>query len=242
MKPPASLSHASLYLVGSRLGLARIGVAPDPHQRLRELQVGSPVKLELAPVAPYQERQDACAVADELCRQFAPRRAHGSWYRVTAAEVSRALASRTLRDAPAAREARFARRPGRGARPRTENYQRRRRRARAAKQKRAAKLLARKLKRVEVATALGVTTRTLRNWSAAPDFIRRLERERERLERAEADGARPRVSSRGRGGQAAPAPTRRLPPLPLGWRFVRRGELTPAELRAREHTKKGKRG
>ena len=94
-----------------------------------------------------------------------------------------------------------ARRPGRGARPRTENYQRRRRRARAAKQKRAAKLLARKLKRVEVATALGVTTRTLRNWSAAPDFIRRLERERERLERAEADGARPRVSSRGRGGQ-----------------------------------------
>jgi len=65
----------------------------------------------------------------------------------------------------------------------------------------AAKLLARKLKRVEVATALGVTTRTLRNWSAAPDFIRRLERERERLERAEADGARPRVSSRGRGGQ-----------------------------------------
>jgi len=91
MKPPASLSHASLYLVGSRLGLARIGVAPDPHQRLRELQVGSPVKLELAPVAPYQERQDACAVADELCRQFAPRRAHGSWYRVTAAEVSRAL-------------------------------------------------------------------------------------------------------------------------------------------------------
>jgi hypothetical protein len=130
MKPPASSRHASLYLVGGGLGLAKIGVAPEPQKRLRELQVGSPVKLELALVAPYQERQDACAVADELCRQFAPRRAHGSWYRVTAAEVGRALASRALREAPAtaararaaaaaaaaAGEARLARGPGRGAR------------------------------------------------------------------------------------------------------------------------------
>ena len=68
MKPPASLSHASLYLVGSRLGLARIGVAPDPHQRLRELQVGSPVKLELAPVAPYQERTSSAGSSPPAAR------------------------------------------------------------------------------------------------------------------------------------------------------------------------------
>jgi hypothetical protein len=90
LKPPASSRHASLYLVGSRLGLAKIGVAPDPTQRLRELQVGSPVKLELALAAPYATREEARAVADELCRHFAARRAHGSWYRVTAAEVRRA--------------------------------------------------------------------------------------------------------------------------------------------------------
>jgi hypothetical protein len=51
MKQPAS--H-SVYLVESRLGLAKVGVAPDPQKRLRELQVGSPVKLELALAAPLE--------------------------------------------------------------------------------------------------------------------------------------------------------------------------------------------
>ena len=62
LKQPAS---QSVYLVESGLGLARIGVAPDPQQRLRELQVGSPVRLELALVAPYAKREDARAVADD---------------------------------------------------------------------------------------------------------------------------------------------------------------------------------
>jgi len=191
----------SVYLIASRLGLAKIGVAPEPRQRLRELQVGSPVRLELALAKPYPTRQQARAVAEELARRFAARRAHGHWYRLTTAEVRRALASPELRRAPArAARARaaaaageaHARGPGRGGRARTEKqraYQRRRLRARAAKQRRAAKLLARGQKQLEVAAALEVSARTLRNWSKTPGFQRALARELARAERARTPAA-----------------------------------------------------
>src|SRR2546430_14985962 len=82
MKQPTDYS---VYLIASRLGLAKIGVAPEPRQRLRELQVGSPVRLELALAKPYPTRQQARAVADELARRFAARRAHRHWYRLSTA-------------------------------------------------------------------------------------------------------------------------------------------------------------
>ena len=63
----------SVYLIASRLGLAKIGVAPEPRQRLRELQVGSPVRLELALAEPYATREEARAVAEELAQRFAAR-------------------------------------------------------------------------------------------------------------------------------------------------------------------------
>jgi hypothetical protein len=192
----------SVYLIASRLGLAKIGVAPEPRQRLRELQVGSPVRLELALAKPYPTRQQARAVAEELARRFAARRAHGHWYRLTTAEVRRALASPELRRAPtraararaaaAAGEAHSAREPGRGGRARTEKqraYQRRRLRARAGKQRRAAKLFAQGLKQLEVAAALEVSARTLRNWSKTPAFQRALARELARAERARTPAA-----------------------------------------------------
>jgi hypothetical protein len=256
-----------VYLVDSRLGLVRLGVAAVPRQRLRELQVGSPVRLRLVLTSPFPSREEARAVAAELARRFAARLAHGHWYRVTRAEVERALASRPLRAAPAraaparAAEGERSGAPGRGrgARPRTEKeraYQRRRRRARAATQKRAARLLARGTSRVAVAAALGVTTRTLRNWSGSPDFARLLERERERLQRPRPGSARTRSSRRPAPAAAGEQGREREPtaPAPAGEdeasaaiearRFdsyerwldsndARRGKLTPAERRAR---------
>ena len=199
MKHP---TEHSVYLIASRLGLAKIGVAPEPRQRLRELQVGSPVRLELALAEPYPTRQQARAVAEELARRFAARRAHGHWYRLTTAEVRRALASPELRRAPAraararaaaaAGEARSAREPGGSGRARTEKqraYQRRRLRARAGKQRRAAKLLAQGQKQLAVAAALEVSARTLRNWSKTPAFQRALARELARAERARTPAA-----------------------------------------------------
>jgi hypothetical protein len=192
----------SVYLITSGLGLAKLGVAREPRQRLHELQVGSPVRLELALAAPYATRQPARAVAEELGRRFAARRAHGHWYRVTTAEVRGALASPDLRQAPArvaraaaaaaAGEARSAPGTGRGGRARTVKqraYQRRRRRARAAKQRRAAKLLAQGVKQLEVAAALDVSARTLRNWSKTAAFQRAVARELARAERARTPAA-----------------------------------------------------
>jgi hypothetical protein len=61
LKSPASSSQAQLYLDGSRLGLAKIGVAPDPSSGCGKLQVGSPVKLELALAAPYAQGRETPA-------------------------------------------------------------------------------------------------------------------------------------------------------------------------------------
>ena len=59
MKAELKSREACLYLVGSGLGLVRIGVATDANQRLRELQVGSPVRLRLVLTHPYADRRDA---------------------------------------------------------------------------------------------------------------------------------------------------------------------------------------
>jgi len=190
---------ASVYLVAARgSGLIRIGVASDPGQRLRELQVGSPLRLELAHTHLCPDRLAAEAIVEELERRFAGRRAHGHWYRLGAVDLRSALANPTTLAAPQAaaaarafaaaesarREAAFKRRRRRGSRARTEKelaYQRRRQRERAAKQRQAARLLARAWTQAEAAAAVAVTPRTLRNWKRAPTFELALARERERL-------------------------------------------------------------
>jgi hypothetical protein len=209
------------YLVDSRLGLAKLGVAPDPRQRLRELQVGSPVRLRLVLAVPYRTRAEARAVLAALSHQFASRRAHGSWFRLTCGEVGRALerpppppAAAAAVRRPAARAGRLVPAPRRRPRARTAKeraYQRRRRRERTAKQQRAARLLARGRKQLEVAHALGVTPRTLRNWRSAPDFLRALEREQARTARA-ATVQPPRAATPTRGT----APAEEHEPSPAG--------------------------
>jgi hypothetical protein len=199
---------ASVYLVAARgSGLIRIGVASDPSQRLRELQVGSPLKLELAHIHACADRLAAEAILEELERRFASRRAHGHGFRLDAVDVRSALANPATLGAPEAaaaaralaaaesarREAAFRRRRGRGSRARTEKelaYQRRRQRERAAKQRQAARLLARGWTQDEAAAAVAVTPRTLRNWKQAPTL------------------------SLARAASAPPAPRRRRQPTP----------------------------
>jgi hypothetical protein len=196
--------EAFVCVVTSASGPVRIGVAGDPRKRLRELQVGSPVKLELALAQPYPSRLDAEAVVAALERQFADRCAQGSWYRLNAADVRSSLqnpatlaapaTAAAARAAAAADQARFARRRGRRSRARTEKelaYQLRRRRERQAKQRHGARLIAGGMTQVDAAAAVGVTARTLRNWKDTPSFRRELERQRERA-------ARPRAPARSR--------------------------------------------
>ena len=190
MSGKLSGAEAHVYVISCRrLDLVRIGVAGDARKRLRELQVGFPLELTLAHTWAYGERRDADAVAEELYRFFARRRDRGSWYRLTVAEVREGLGRRATREAPdraraaaeaAARESPVAPRRVVRLRARTEKqlaYERRRRQERTRKQKRAAKLLAQGLTQQAVAAELGVTTRTLRNWKAAPAFHREQERQ-----------------------------------------------------------------
>ncbi len=191
MSGEASGAGACLYVISWGLERAKIGVAADARKRLRELQVGSPVELKLALSQPYPERRDAVAVAEELYRYFAGCRLHGSWYRLTVAKVREALARPATLEAPAraraaaeatAREARVA--PRRGGRTEKQRaYERRRRQERTRKQKWAARLLAQGMTQHQAAAAVGVTSRTLRNWKAAPAFRHELERQHQRAAR-----------------------------------------------------------
>src|SRR6266545_5204834 len=192
MSGKPSGAGAYLYVISCRLERAKIGVAGDARKRLRELQVGSPVELKLALVRLYADRRDAVAVAEELYRCFPSRRDRGSWYRLTVAEVREALSRPATLEAPAraraAAEAAARDRPvapRRDGRPRARTqkqlaYERRRRQERTRKQKRAARLLAHRMTQEAAARSVGVTSRTLRNWNAAPAFRRELERQHKR--------------------------------------------------------------
>jgi hypothetical protein len=249
-------ADVSVYVISCRLGVAKIGVASDAQKRLRELQVGSPVELKLALSWRFAERREAEAVAAELYRCFAGRRAGGRWYRLTAAEVRQALGTRTTLEAAAAartqaaaeasaREGWVARRRAEKA-PATEKqlaYERRRQEERAEKQERAAKLLGQGMTQQAAAAEVGVTSRTLRNWKASPAFRRERERRRKRAARQRAapySKFKPRArrdaenNRRTAGGRPAAQPQPDRPPTPAGQQetIAETGEQPPSGFRS----------
>lgn len=238
---------AVVYVISCRrLGLLKIGVAEDAGKRLRELQVGSPLELTLEFERVLSDRGDAVAVCEELYRRFAPRRVRGGWYRLTLEEVRHGFGRRATVEAPeraraakaaeaTAEESRLARLRDKRLGKRTEKqlaYERRRRQERTRMQKRAARLLGEGLTQEQAAAAVGVTSRTLRNWKAAPAFRRELERSQQRRQRG--PSTRPRIAKgpvrRGadeRQRERAPAPPAQQQPsveaeekLPSGFRWV----------------------
>ena len=243
----ARAEKAVVYVISCRrVGLLKIGVADDGRKRLRELQVGSPLELTLADTRPYAERADAVAVCEELYRCFAGRRVRGGWYRLTLEELRHGFGRRATVEAPeraraakaaeaAAEESRLARLRDKRLGKRTEKqlaYERRRRQERTRMQKRAARLLGEGLTQEQAAAVVGVTSRTLRNWKAAPAFRRELERAQQRRQRG--PSTRPRIGKgpvrRGadeRQRERAPAPPAQQQPsteaeenLPSGFRRV----------------------
>jgi hypothetical protein len=193
-------------------------------------------------VQPYAERRDAVAVCEELYRCFAGRRVRGRWYRLTLEEVRHGLARRATVEAPqraraaeAARESRVAaaQRTRLGGRTGKQlAYERRRRQQRTRLQKRAARLLS-WMSQEQAAVAVGVTSRTLRNWKAAPAFRRELERSQQRRLRPPASVRSGRATSPVRrqaddqGRDRAPSPPAQQQPtaeaeeqLPSGFRYV----------------------
>jgi hypothetical protein len=189
-------SEADLYAISCRLGLTRIGVAADARERLRAMQVGSPVELQLVGRYHYPRADDAYAVAADLRRQFAGRRKRGGWYKLSATEVRYAIGNRSARQAPRqAAEARAAADAATASLPEQERERarlRRRTRAQARRQKlRAlARLLAQGSTQRAAARELGVSERTIHRWMRLPGFEAELAKARSRHQREPAPDQR----------------------------------------------------
>lgn len=74
-------AQQSVYFIQATNGMVKIGIASDPHGRLRALQTGSPLRLRLLATIPN------CGPETEadLHSRFAEHRAHGEWFLPAAA-------------------------------------------------------------------------------------------------------------------------------------------------------------
>jgi predicted GIY-YIG superfamily endonuclease len=184
MKP----SYVYVYVLSCPQGLLKLGVAADPRRRLRNLQVGSPVQLELAASYRMSDRPTAEAVAAALQERFREQRERGHWFRATPVQVRRAITERSLiqlyrpseaGERAAEREAAAAAKAEAAAALAAANAAERRR-LRRERRRAAAELLVSGKTQVAVAEAVGVTDRTIRNWAQTKSFQRELERAAER--------------------------------------------------------------
>lgn len=76
-KTTRSAPQHAYFIRACRSGLVKIGCASNPVARLKELQTGSPEKLELVGVIP-----DAGQAGErELHELLAPYRSHGEWFK-----------------------------------------------------------------------------------------------------------------------------------------------------------------
>lgn len=91
--PPDELAESSFYpafvyaIAEKRKdGNVKIGVARDPNQRLRDMQVGNSSDLMLIDVRGPMPRKDALAVESELHGQLNEYRVRGEWFSSRAIE------------------------------------------------------------------------------------------------------------------------------------------------------------
>ncbi len=77
--------NQAIYLIRAENGLVKVGRATAPKQRFSAIRVASPLPLELIHVAVVE---DAQGVEAALHEEFADRRSHGEWYRLTEADIA----------------------------------------------------------------------------------------------------------------------------------------------------------
>jgi hypothetical protein len=189
---------AYLYVISTPLGLVKVGAAANPKQRVQNLQIGSPVPLTLAGEHEICDRPSAEAVAAALQERFRSRRERGHWFRATPLEVRKAIGDREIVDLYRSSEAkrrqadRLAAETAKAeaAQALASASAKERRRLRQQRRRAAAGMLAAGLTQVEAPEALGVTDRTIRNWTKDKAFQRALARAQARAERQEANAER----------------------------------------------------
>ena len=163
--------NAYVYVISSPLGLLKAGVATDPKRRLRNLQVGSPVPLELAAQYLMSDRPTAQAVAAVLQERFRERRERGEWFRATPLEVRQAITERSViglyrpseANERAAERAAAAAAKAEAAGAIAAATTKERRRLRRKRWDEAARLLVQGATQAAAGEAVGVSDRTIRN-------------------------------------------------------------------------------
>lgn len=71
---------AYVYIIKRADGCIKIGVAKNPKKRLKQLQTGSNMRLEIAGSFPYKSRMQAFTMERELHERFSIFRQEGEWF------------------------------------------------------------------------------------------------------------------------------------------------------------------
>jgi len=189
---------AHLYVISTPLGLVKVGASANPKQRVQNLQIGSPVPLTLAGQYEMSDRPTAEAVAAALEERFRARRERGQWFRATPLEVRQAIGDREIVDLYRSSEAKTRQADrlaaetaqAEAAAALASASAKERRRLRQQRRRAAAGMLAAGMTQVATADALGVTDRTIRNWTKDKAFQTALARAQARAERQDANAER----------------------------------------------------
>jgi hypothetical protein len=192
-----------VYVISCPLGLVKLGVASNPKQRVQNLQIGSPLPLQLAGHYAISDRATAETVVAALQQRFRGRRERGHWFRATPLELRQAIGDPEIvalyRSGEATQRA--------AARVAAEQVKaeaaqalaaasvQQRRRQRQQRRRTAVRMLAAGSTQAATADALGITDRTIRNWTKEKAFQRALARARSSGERQRA-GAQQRAAPR----------------------------------------------
>ena len=75
LRQPLKGAALIYFILAEQPGRVKIGYAADPHQRKKDLQVGSPVPLALIAVIPGDRTTEPA-----LHKRFARVRSHGEWF------------------------------------------------------------------------------------------------------------------------------------------------------------------
>jgi hypothetical protein len=84
------MSSVSVYIMECA-GYVKVGLAADPVSRLKDINIGAPIKASLYRFRTFDSRLVAHEIESRMHRQFAQKRSNGEWFDITPREAWEAL-------------------------------------------------------------------------------------------------------------------------------------------------------
>jgi hypothetical protein len=84
------MSSTSVYIIECA-GYVKIGLAADPGSRLKEINIGAPIRAVLHRTREFESRTVAREIESRMHRLFARKRSNGEWFDITPGEAWEAL-------------------------------------------------------------------------------------------------------------------------------------------------------